>query len=1451
MSQDSKKTILGLDLGTNSIGWALVETDFNNKEGSIIGLGSRIIPMGQDTLSEFGKGGKVSQTAERTRLRITRRLRERHLLRRARLHRVLNILGFLPEHYSSNIDFENKLGQFKSSAEPKLAYRGSSENAPHEFIFRRSFSEMLEDFKKRNPKALVSESGNAVRVPQDWTLYYLRKKALRERIEKEELAWIILNFNQKRGYYQARGEDDAEVTNKSVDYYALKVVDVKLDNDNKKKGEQWYSIILENGWVYRRSSKVPMFDWVGLTKEFIVTTEMNEDGSIKKNKEGEERRTFRAPSEEDWTLLKKKTESEILKSGLTVGEFVYENLVQEPKSKIRGKLIRTIERRFYKEELERILLKQKEFHAELSEELLYANVVRDLYRNNETHRTELSGKDVVHLILKDIIFYQRPLRSQKSTISECKLEIRTYTTKTGQAVQRGIKVTPKSNPLFQEFRVLQWVQNLTIYTNDITDSNVTSEILDPVRDDLIGYLMSRASIDQNTLLKFLLAKKGFKGKQLTAELVKYRWNYVQDKEYPCNETGSLIRSKLEKVVGSDSLVLSPAQEKALWHLIYSVADREQYIAGLKKFARKSGIDEASFVESFKKIAPFKSDYASFSEKAINKLLLLMRRGSAWNWDLIPEMIKGRIQKLIDGEFEPEIKDKVREKSVHLKAETDFSGLPLWLAQYVIYNRHSEAAFSEVWRSPEHINSFLNDFRQHTLRNPIVEQVVTETLRVIRDIWQYYGKGKSDYFREVHIELGREMKSPANDREQMTKRNTENENKNQRIKRLLTEMAAYSEVENVRAHSPVQMEILKIYEDGVLESGIEVEEEIRSILKTPQPSSSDFRKYKLWLDQKYRSPYTGETIPLNKLFTSEYEIEHVIPQSRYFDDSYSNKVICEAAVNRLKGNNLGLEFIKKHHGEIVELGFGKRTKILEVEAYQELINKNFSGNRTKMQRLMLEDIPEKMIQRQMNDTRYISKYVMSLVSALVRDKENDDGVNSKNVVPGNGKITNELKKDWGLNDVWNDLILPRFERLNKLTNSTVFTVWNERHKKYLPTVPLEHAKGFSKKRIDHRHHAMDALVLACMTRDHVNLMNNLYAKSDTRHDLSRKLRAYRKEEYTDPVSGNIVKREVPDHFLKPWPSFTENAQEKISKVIVSFKQNIRVLNRASNYYQKWVEESGQLVKRKVKQEGVNWSVRKSLHKDTVSGKVELNWVKIPKGKIATATRKQVDQSFTLKVIESITDLGIQQILKNYLNAKGSDPEVAFSPEGIEELNKNIALYNNGKNHKPIRKVRIFEIGSKFGLGTVGNKVAKYVEAAKGTNLFFAVYTNGEARRYYETIPLNVVIERIKQGLQAVPEQDSNGNKLALSLSPNDIVFIRSAEESINGATYAQENVEPGAIYRIVSFTGGRLYAIPNNISKVILDKVELSQLNKLEFSLDEKSIREHCIKLNVDRIGRIH
>ena len=255
----------------------------------------------------------------------------------------------------------------------------------------------------------------------------------------------------------------------------------------------------------------------------------------------------------------------------------------------------------------------------------------------------------------------------------------------------------------------------------------------------------------------------------------------------------------------------------------------------------------------------------------------------------------------------------------------------------------------------------------------------------------------------------------------------------------------------------------------------------------QPSPSDIKKYRLWLEQKYISPYTGEIIPLSKLFTPAYQIEHVIPQSRYFDDSMSNKVICEAEVNARKDRMLAHEFIVQCGGENITLSGGKVVQVLTQHAYEDIVKKNFAGDSRKQEKLMLDEIPEKFIARQMNDSRYISRLMMGLLSNIVREKINkteyEPEVVSKNLIVCNGATTTRLKKDWGINDVWNKIILPRFERLNQLQNTTIFTAQTT-NGHIIPSLPLELKQGFEKKRIDHRHHAMDAIVIAFTTRNHV-------------------------------------------------------------------------------------------------------------------------------------------------------------------------------------------------------------------------------------------------------------------------------------------------------------------------------------------------------------------------------
>lgn len=1510
------KKILGLDLGTNSIGWALINAELdNNNQYNLIGIeaaGSRIIPMDAAILGEFDKGNSISQTAERTRLRGVRRLRERNLLRRERLNRVLNLLDFLPSHYSDSL---NRYGQIKDNLEPKLAWK-KNENGEYEFLFTDSFNEMLQEFHTHHPELKNQK------IPYDWTLYYLRKKALSHKVSKEELAWILLNFNQKRGYYQLRGEEDEETTTKQVEYHILKVISVE-DSGEKKGKDIWYNVHLENGWIYRRPSSTPL-DWVGKSKEFIVTTDLNEDGTPKKDKEGNIKRSFRAPKEDDWSLIKERTQADINSSGKTVGAYIYDTLLLNPSQKINGKLVRTIERKYYKEELIQILKKQVELHPELQDGVLYDKCIEALYPSNDAYRNNIKHRDFIYLFVEDILFYQRPLKTKKHLISNCPYETRKGLDKNKLNIQSyPIKCIAKSHPLYQEFRLWQFISNLRIYKKGLAnDIDVTKEFIKTEEDiaALYEWLNNRKAINQKALLKYPAFG-------LKKDVENYRWNYVEDKDYPCNETRAIFFNSLQKI-GIDQDFLNNEKEEALWQILYSIDDKIELIKALNKFASKHQLNDA-FVESFSKLPPFKKEYGAYSAKAIKKLLPLMRVGKYWEENNINAETLNRINKITSGEYDENIKNRVREKTINLSNISDFKGLPLWLACYVVYDRHSEAKEITKWESPEDLNEYLHSFKQHSLRNQIVEQIITETLRTVRDIWKKY-----DCIDEIHVELGREMKNPADKRGKITKQVLENENTNLRIKALLMEFNNPNfEIENVRPYSPSQQEILRIYEEGVLSRDdvfktenaddykyIDENEknDIENIIKkfkesdsAKRPTKSEIIRYKLWLEQKYRSPYTGQPISLSKLFTNAYEIEHIIPQSRYFDDSYSNKVICESEVNKLKDNLLGYEFIKKHSGEKVELSFGKTVTIFTNEEYEKFVKEHYSQNRTKIRKLMMEDIPDEFIARQLNDSRYISKVIKSLLSNIVREDNEEEAI-SKNVIVCTGEVTDRLKKDWGINDIWNKIILPRFERLNKITESDKFTTKTS-NGHTVPDMPLELQKGFNRKRIDHRHHAMDAIVIACASRNIVNYLNNESAHSKSsfsRYDLQRLLCTKTK---TDD-KGNYKWI-----LNKPWESFTEDVYTILSKIIISFKQNLRVINKATNKHIKF--ENGEKVT--IKQQDSdnlaekNWAIRKPMHKDTVFGEVNLRkikevnlkeaiknpnrivekdfkkeikkllsqglyvkqiskhiekdkdiWQDINLAKIKVyyftqetndkffATRKSLDASFNKKKIEeSITDTGIQQILIRHLERYDNKTELAFSPDGIDELNKNIVELNNGKFHQPIHKVRIYEKAEKFAIGKTGNNSSKFVEAAKGTNLFFAVYetetidkNTGDIikKRNFETIPLNVVIDRFKRGLPPAPEKD--GKKPIFILSPNDLVYVPTSEELTK--TLNSSTINYDRIYKMVSATGNRAFYIKFNIANSIIDKFEFSPLNKMERSLTGEMIKEVCIPIKVDRLGNI-
>lgn len=439
--------------------------------------------------------------------------------------------------------------------------------------------------------------------------------------------------------------------------------------------------------------------------------------------------------------------------------------------------------------------------------------------------------------------------------------------------------------------------------------------------------------------------------------------------------------------------------------------------------------------------------------------------------------------------------------------------------------------------------------------------------------------------------------------------------------------------------------------------------------------------------------------------------------------------------------------------------------------------------------------------------------------------------------------------------------------------------------------------------------MDAIIIACASRNIVNYLNNESASKDariSRYDLQHLLCDKQKSD----DKGNyrwLIK--------KPWNTFTQDVYNALQNIIVSFKQNLRVINKTTNYYQRYVDGQKKTVPQT---KGNRWAIRKPLHTETVYGEVNLRriktvalkdalgnpnmvvekdlkrklkellaqdkneqqikkyfeankdaWQDIDLKKIKVyyfsretkdrffAVRKPIDTSFNQKKItESVTDTGIQKILLRHLKNNGNDANIAFSPEGIESMNKNLIALNDGKYHQPIYKVRVYEQADKFLVGSIGNKNTKYVEAAKGTNLFFAIYETEQEdkktgkqikKRTFSSIPLKVVIDRQKQGLPVAPE-DSNGNPPKFVLSPNDLVYVPTKEETENGHTTCP--LDKNRIYKMVSCTGKQCFFIPSYVAKVIWDKNEFLSLNKIEKSTTGEMIKEICIPIKVDRLGNL-
>lgn len=1426
------KRILGLDIGTNSIGWSLIELNEFGKQGKIIALGSRILPMDGDAMQKFEAGNTVSKSADRRQARMSRRLKQRFVLRRTRLSIAFKILGWIPETFP--IDFKEVL--------------------KHNPDFHFNITDFL-PFELTSRQEAYLAFGSS-KIPDDWIIYYLRHKALTSKISISELVRIIYMMNQRRGFKSSRKDKKVSEESDEVKYpiYEKWVQIVKvtaITEVTEEKGIKTFQITADNiiGGVKRKS----MPDWLEKELELEITK--------KTTKSGEVTYTFSTPNPSEWEKQKvaiNKDIREAIESGQcnSVGEYFYLHLIKDKNYRIRQRII---DRDLYQAEFWAIWNKQKGFHPELNDKTYLSQIAKSLYQRNETKQREIMGSDLYHLLANDIIYYQRPLKSQKHSIDFCVYE-KKYDPK---GIMFRPRVAPKSSPEFQEFRIWQIIHNLRILQLEgVIDGKYQIDI--DVTDQLL-------TIDNKAKLFLLFDSK----KEITHLAIfkvlgvnpkSHRLNYTPDRNFIGNETKEIFRKVFRRHQWNEGEIILQDKKKLylLWHILYSLNESLEIKSALSN--PKNGFNLLDPVmDHLSNLPDFPKQYAAYSSKAINKLLALMRCGEYFTVGTIDKQTQNRIDKLLTGEYDESITIELRDKIEKAKERfnlnnlTDFQGLPLWLSAYIIYGKHSEKEHAAKYSNPNEIN-IPQLIPNNSLRNPIAEQISKETLSLVKNIWEQY-KEQPD---EIHIELARDLKKTAEERKRLSDIQFSNENERKRIRSILREL------KNANPESIADIDRLRLWE----ETGNE-EAKQTTIKFSKEPTKSEIDKYKLWGEQNHISPYTGSVIPLSKLFTPHYEIEHIIPRARFFDDSFGNKIICETAVNDYKGNRTAREMIEKDGGRTITHK-GATFTLFKPENYIDHCKRTFKGK--KLHTLLREDIPIDFIKRQINDTRYITKKISELLYPVAK---NDAGI-----IFTIGQISSVLKDKWGLNKVWKDILRPRFERLESITGERLIELDNEHNN-------IHFKKDY--KRIDHRHHALDALIIACTTREHVRYLNTLNSAEE-----KSKYQYLVKSRYSD--------------FVLPWENFTKDAKEKLNEIIISYKNRNRVITKGVNKYSKWVQKPDGSWKKELHKQlkGNLIAIRKSMFKEPL-GKITLREYKTvtikqaleiqstalksnncvtvqqvadnsfrhrmieiiknssfdlkeaekfirinpiidkngnPISKIQVtdfkdyaAKRVSLDNSFTHDKIDKIPNAKhswLAQLLHEHLDAYNNRPEEAFRGEGLDMLTKRAG--------KAINKVTIYE--------DIGKKISfkgKLVEADKGSNLFFVIYQNIKTGERIinedSSIPLIEAIERLTNQLPLAEEKEGY---ISFILSPNDLVYVPENEENIKMIDW-QKDIKKihNRIYKVVSFTKYQCFFIPHFVSKSIDDKgIELGLNNKSERAWNGEMIKNKCIKIKVDRLGNV-
>lgn len=390
------------------------------------------------------------------------------------------------------------------------------------------------------------------------------------------------------------------------------------------------------------------------------------------------------------------------------------------------------------------------------------------------------------------------------------------------------------------------------------------------------------------------------------------------------------------------------------------------------------------------------------------------------------------------EFIPALLTLSTSKTAHLSAKALRKLIP-YLEKGMAYAEACKEVYGEQKSSVTKKNK-LSLFDIEPINNPVVRRAVSQTIRVINAVVREYGAPEV-----VRVELAREMGKPYDVRKQITKKQEANAKRNEELRQ----------------------QIKKI-------KGIE-------------PTGQDIVKFKLFQDQNGVCLYSGQNLDITRLFEAGYvDVDHIIPYSISFDDSYTNKVLVRSSENRQKGNRIPADYLKSDPARW--------------QRFETLVNTqvhNWKKKRNLLTQALSEEQRNGFKQRNLVDTQYIARVIYNLINDHLQFAETGKYDKKRRTQAVNGAITAHVRKRLGIQKIREDGDL---------------------------------------------HHAADAAVVACVSPGMIQKITQ-YTK---RRECIRKT----KEGYLDTETGELMTREAYDakyspKFPAPWERFRQELEARLS------------------------------------------------------------------------------------------------------------------------------------------------------------------------------------------------------------------------------------------------------------------------------------------------------------------